>query len=218
MRTFKIVAMLLTVTLLSVQAVRHIYVAYVEPRTSVLDKFNKTEAGKAVEEAKSLEELLVLYAPARKRFDELNQKLKEEKAALSGKEEREVFNDKFNEQHGKELAEFGTLSRAIEDWEHKNIQVTELRVFWAFGIGLFLVGAVLVAVRREWLGLSLMIPGVIEMLWWTSPSIRFDGCPVEFDRLLFNKIVFTLITLAVVIVAWLLNDRGRSTASPLDRS
>lgn len=215
MRILKIVALLVTVLLLSVQAVRHVCVAYFEPRTSVLDRFNETAAGKAVQQAKTLEELVARYEPARKRVDELDRQLKEKKAGLSRREERMVLEESFHEQHGKEYAEARELGAAIEDWEDKNGQVTDLYVFWAFGIGLFLVGAVLVAARCQWLGVAFIIPGIIEMLWWTSPSIRLEGCPLEFDRLLFSKIVFTLLTLAVVIVAWLLHGlMERAKPSP----
>jgi hypothetical protein len=212
MRVLQITALLVTVLVLSAQAVRHIYVAYVEPRTSVLDKYNESDAGKAVREAKSLAELLTLYDPARKRVDELDKELKAAKESKRTREEQQLVAEKFRDDHRDEYRRASELGNAITDWEHKTSQVLELRVFWAFGIGLFLIGAVLLATGRQWLGVSLIIPGIVEMLWWTSPSIRLDGCPVEFDRLLHEKILLTLITLGVVIVAWLLNEfRNRAT-------
>jgi len=220
MRVLKITALLLTIVMLCAQAVRHIYVAYFQPRTSVLDEYAKTDADEAIRRATALEELLVLYDPAKKQVDALDKELKDALASATTREERRLLEEKFQDQHGKEYAREAQLQAAIEDWEHKNQQVTELHVFWAFGIGLFVIGAALSAAGREWLGMSLILPGVVEMLWWTSPSIRFEGCPVEFDRLLFNKIVFTLITLAVVIAAWLLNefrDKAKLFAAPPDR-
>jgi hypothetical protein len=216
MRVLQITALLLTVLALSAQAVRHIYVAYVEPRTSVLDKYQETDASKAVREAASLPELLSHYDPAKKRVDELDKELKSAKEKCKTREERRLIEEKFREDHEQEYGRESELRNAVADWEEKNNQVRELHVFWAFGIGLFVIGAVLVARGRDWLGMALIIPGIVEMLWWTSPEIRLSGCPVEFDRLLLHKIIFTLITLAVVIAAWLLNEfakkRGHSEA------
>jgi len=219
MRVLQITALLVTVLVLSAQAVRHIYVAYVEPRTSVLDKYDESDAGKAVREATSLAQLLSLYDPARKRVDELNKELKAAKESKKTKEEQQLVEEKFRDDHRDEYRRAAELGSAIADWEHKTNQVLELRVFWACGIGLFLVGAVLLAAGRQWLGVSLIVPGIVEMLWWTSPSIRLEGCPVEFERLLHEKILFTLITLGVVIVAWLLNEsrnRAKCEKTPLN--
>jgi len=219
MRVLQITALLVTVLVLSAQAVRHIYVAYVEPRTSALDKYTESDAGKAVREATSLAQLLSFYDPAKKRVDELDKELKAAKESKKTKEEQELVEEKFQDDHKDEYRRAYELRTAIADWEHKTAQVLELRVFWACGIGLFVIGAVLLATGRQWLGVSLIIPGIVEMLWWTSPSIRLEGCPVEFDRLLLEKIAFTLITLGVVIVAWLLNEfrnRAKGDKTPLN--
>jgi hypothetical protein len=215
MRTLQVLALLVTLLILCAQGVRHIYVAYCQPRTSIMDKYTNTPTTKAIEEAKSLKELEDQYAPARKRVDELNKEMKSACETMTIREERRAYEETFREEHSEEYGRASGLAGAIEDWEHKNNQVHELHVFWAFGIGLFIVGAIVLAVGQGWLGMALILPGVVEMLWWTSPSIRLEGCPVEFDRLLLHKVVFTLITLAVIIVAWLVNERRyRATRRP----
>lgn len=54
--------------------------------------------------------------------------------------------------------------------------------------------------------MALIISGFVEMIWWTSPTVGFWGSPVEFDRLLNNKLWFTAITIVLLIVASCLDD------------
>ena len=82
-------------------------------------------------------------------------------------------------------------------------------MFWAFGFALFLIGISLQARGCTWLGMSLLIPGIVEMIWWTSPSFRFAGDPLEFDRLLNNKLCFTIATFALLLAAWYLDQAKR---------
>jgi len=208
MRVLQITCFLLVVLALATQTVQHICVYYVAKQPSVMEKYEKTDTTQAIRKAASLEELLALYDPARKRADELDATLKEVKEAAKTMDERNLVEEKFRETHQEEYSRAEQLRAAIEDWEHKNRQVFELHFFWAFGIGLFVLGAVLVACGRTWLGMSFIIPGVVEMLWWTSPSTSFSGCP---DRLLWNKIALSLVTLTVIIVAWVLNERKNRT-------
>jgi hypothetical protein len=74
------------------------------------------------------------------------------------------------------------------------------------GLGLFSVGA-LVYLKSPWLGLALVVPGVAEMIWWTSPNFRFMGTMPEFERLLNNKLIFTNLALALVVGAWIVARR-----------
>ncbi|NLX96203.1 MAG: hypothetical protein GXY83_08500 [Rhodopirellula sp.] len=63
------------------------------------------------------------------------------------------------------------------------------------------------------MGMSLTIPGIVEMIWWTCPSFRFAGSPLEFDRLLINKLAFTLATIAIILVWWCRTKRMEKKAS-----
>lgn len=53
MNALKTAILLLALLALTTQAVRHIYVRYIEPRTSVLDRFDETAAKKAIQSAAS---------------------------------------------------------------------------------------------------------------------------------------------------------------------
>ncbi len=201
MKVLRTVVFILAMLVLATQAVRHMYVRFIEPRTSALDVYDQTETQKAIQSAESLEELLEQYAPAQKQADALDEQLKKMK---EGKTHDEIIvaRNKFNEEHEEEYDRAKDLKKAIREWETKSKEILELRVFWAFGFGLFLIGIFLQARGFGWLGMAFLIPGVVEMVWWTSPSFRFVGSPLEFDRLLMNKLIFTLVTLAILLVWW----------------
>jgi hypothetical protein len=214
MRVFQIVLFILAMLIITTQAFRHVYVRFLEPRTSVLEKYDQTETEKAIKKAQSLDELLTMYDPAKKVVDELNkQKTKEEENKT--KDELDLFREKFDKIHEKEYARESDLRYAIQDWEHKSKQIYELRVFWAFGLALCLIGTLFILCKRPWFGMSFIIPGAVEMIWWTSPSLGFGGCPLEYDRLLINKLVFTLITFLLIIIWWCLTGKIRSEQKPL---
>lgn len=207
MKALRTVLFILAMVCLTTQAVRHIYVRFLEPRTSVLDKYEQTETKKAILKARSLGDLVAQYDVAKKRFDELESEKKKAEEDKT-KDERDVFRDKFRELHEVEYDRESELRSAIGQWEQRSKEIHELRVFWLFGFAFFLIGGLLQARGRAWLGISLIIPGVAEMIWWTSPSFGFGGSPVEFDRLLINKLVFTLITLLLLIIGWCVTERG----------
>jgi len=201
MKALQIVVFVLAMLVLATLVVRHVYVRFIEPRTSVLDKYDQTETQKAIKSSGSLDELLTQYDPARKQSDDLDKQLKGmEKNKTS--DAIEGIRENFKDEHKQEYDRESDLKRAIREWEEKSKEILELRVFWAFGFALFLIGTLLQARRPAWLGMSLVIPGIIEMIWWTCPSFRFAGSPLEFDRLLMNKLVFTLITIVVLIGWW----------------
>lgn len=210
MRGLQVTVFVLAVLVLTTQAVRHFYVRYLEPRISVLDKYEQTDTEKAIREATSLSELVTQYDSAKKRVNGLDKQRKEAETNKT-KDERDVLRDKFKEEHKEEYEREKDLKRAIEDWEQKSKEIHELRVFWIFGLVLFLIGSVLLKVGQYWPGMSFTIPGIVEMIWWTSPPFRFVGSAQEFDWLLINKLVFTLVTLFLVVFTWYFNQfRNRS--------
>jgi len=201
MNALKIIILALSLLVLTTQAARHIYVRYIEPRISVLDKFEETDATKVIQSAKSLSEIVAQYELARRRTDELDKVLKSQLSVLT-RDEYFMIEQKFKEDHSDEYKREAELKEAIEEWESRSKEILELRVFWSFGFGFFLFGVILLSRGNNWMGLSLIIPGIVEMIWWTSPSFRFAGSALEFDRLLNNKLVFTIITLILLVLAW----------------
>jgi hypothetical protein len=206
MKALKITVFLLAVLVLTTQFARHIYVRYLEARGSVLDRYEQTETRKAIKGAGSLDELVSRYDAAKKRVDELDKQRKKAEANKS-KDDRDVLRDKFGEEYKEDYERESDLKAAIQEWEKRSEEIYELRVFWLFGFAFFLAGAFLLVKGREWPGMAFIVPGIVEMIWWTSPSFRFAGSPIEFERLLMNKLVFTVITLVLVFAAWVMHER-----------
>lgn len=214
MRPLRIVILLLAVLVLTTQAARHIYVRYIEPRTSVLDRFEETDAKKVIQKATTLDEIVKAYEPARKRVDELDKDLKQELSTKT-RDEYYMYEQKWKEDHKQEYEREEELKKAIQEWEDRSKEILELRVFWFFGLAFFLVGVIMLHRGKNWIGTAFLIPGVVEMIWWTSPSFRFVGSPIEFDRLLNNKLGFTLVTLVFILTAWYLSQRkGKKDHQP----
>jgi hypothetical protein len=217
MKSLRTVVFILAMLVLATQAVRHAYVRFIEPQTSALDTYDQTETQKAIQAAESLEELLEQYAPARQQTDDLKNELKDLKEHKTH-DEILVIDDTFREDYKDDYERERDLKKAIKEWEQKSEEILELRVFWAFGFGLFLLGVLLQARGYSWFGMSLLIPGVVEMVWWTSPSFRFAGSPLEFDRLLMNKLVFTLITIVILTGWWALLAAARKKQDPVEKA
>ena len=205
MRKLKITILIMALLVLTTQAVRHVYVRYLEPRTSVLDKFEETEAKKVIQNAAALSDIVKEYEPARKRVDQLNEEMKKE---LFGKPNNEyyILETKYREDHKQEYERETELKKGIRDWEIRSKEILELRVFWLFGFIFFVAGIFMLKKRFAWIGMAFIVSGIAEMIWWTSPSFHFFGSPLEFDRLLNNKLCFTIVTIVLLIVAWCLGE------------
>jgi len=206
MRSLRTVVFIITFFILLTQLARHAYIRFIEPRTSVLDRFDATPARDIIQRATSLEELVSAYETARQRVDELDEELRQ---ALSTRTEDEyyVFREQWNEEHEADYQRERELRNAVGQWERRSGQILELRVFWLFGIVFFLMGMALQWRGGSWLGMAFIISGLLEMVWWTSQSFHFAGSPVEFDRLLENKLIFTAATWLILLAAWYLHRR-----------
>ena len=182
-KTLAIVAILI----LAAQTVRHAYLLWLEPRGSVLDKYDQPLKGQ-ISGATSLEELLRRYDPVRKEVD-----LAKQEAAKAGKEVS--YNDQNQlEPYKSEHA----LREAISDWEGKAKDIRALRFYWFIGFIFFILGFLTYGKLNRWLGLTLLISAFSEFIYWTSPT--FLGTTREFDRLLRNKFVFSLVSLMLLMV------------------
>jgi len=206
MKALKITIFLLAILVLSTQFARHLYVRYLEPRGSILDKYEQTETKKAIKTAVSLDELLSRYDVAKKRVDELDEQRKQAESNMS-KDKRDVFREQFGEKYKEDYERKSDLKEAISEWEKRSNEIYELRIFWLFGFVFFLTGAILFVKGHDWPGMAFIAPGIVEMIWWTSPSFGLAGSPHEFERLLMNKLLFTAVTLILMIATWIWHER-----------
>jgi hypothetical protein len=184
MKALQTTLFVVTALILSTQTVRHVYVRYLEPTRSVLDSYEPPVTAD-IKKANSLDELVKLY-------DEAYNKVK---AADAQPKDPTTVSAKIEEEPYKSER---LLKEAIRDWESKTKEVFELRYFWLSGAAFLIIGFLCYKKVFPWLGLTLLIAGFSEMIWATSPSFR-GGSQTEFDRLLTNKIIFSSISLVLLL-------------------
>ena len=180
------------------QTVRHLYVRWLEPTNSALDKY-EPPVKEGIKKAGSLEELVIQYDEARKKADEARKKTSEA-------ESRDV--DSMTIYLPDQETEI--LKTAIQEWETKSKEIFEMRVFWSCGLVLLLLGLLCYRQQYLWLGLTLITTGLSEMIWWTSPSFRWGGGSREFDKLLTNKIFFSLASIILLLITGYIIERLNS--------
>jgi hypothetical protein len=183
----KTLAVLALLILLS-QTVRHAYMLWFESRGSVLDRFDQP-ARSRIEAAKSLDELVRLYEPARKQVDEARQQ------RTKGGEGQPSYSEQETVEPYKSEIE---LRQAIVDWEAKAKDIHGIRFYWVVGFVFLVVGSLIYKKWNRWSGLVLLIAAFCEFIYWTSPT--FFGPSQEYDRLLRNKLLLSLVTLVLLIV------------------
>lgn len=178
------------------QTIRHAYMLWFEPRGSVLDKFDKPKED--IKAATSLDELVRRYEAAHKQAEEARQEMRQEHAQ-NKTGETVVYADQGTEPYKAETE----LRTAIEDWERKANEVHELRFFWTIGLVLLVLGVVIYKRMNLWIGFTLIIAALSEFIYWCSPT--FFGGTQEFDRLLWNKLVLSLVSLALLgVLVWMI--------------
>jgi len=189
-KTLAIVALLVLVS----QTIRHTYLLWLEPRGSVLDKYDRPLKNE-ITSAASLDELLRRYEPLRQQVDAAR-----EEAAKSGNKigyEQERGTDLFKSE--------SALHEAITDWEQKSKEIHGLRFYWFIGLVLSAIGLLIYKTFNRWLGFTLMIAGFAEFIYWTSPTFLGGGTR-EFDRLLVNKLAYSMISLVLLLAVIFMLD------------
>lgn len=178
-KTLAIVACLFLVA----QTVRHAYTLWFEPRKSVLDKYDKPLRDE-IAAAASVEELLQRYDTARKEVD----RIKAERLASDPHADFDQEKEPFKSERA--------LREGITNWEDHAKEVHALRFYWFVGLFFATLGVACYLRFNRWFGITFLITGFSEFIYWTSPT--FLGVTREFDRLLLNKLVFSLVSLVLL--------------------
>jgi len=110
-KTLFIIALLTLLT----QTVRHLYVRWVEPTSSALDKYEPT-AKEEIKSANSLDELVKQYDEALKKTPEAESKAADPMTTFGQPSETEI------------------IKTAIREWEARTKEIFELRFFWVCGL------------------------------------------------------------------------------------
>ena len=125
MRPVVIVALIIAVSALTAQTLRHAYLRWLQNPDSVLEKYNPTFKDK-IKNAESLEALEKEYAKARekvKKADEENKKSKR----------------KVNRYHSEPYKSERELKTAINKWERRSEEIRKTWFFW-FGFSFIVAG------------------------------------------------------------------------------
>lgn len=179
-----------TLVFLSTQTFRHIHVKYFAPKTSVLDVFDESTE-KEIKESNNLNELVAIYT-------ETQTKVKEYEETKSNKE-IEVHERQAVEPYKSDYK----ARQAIANWEEYNYQILKLRFYWCCGLVSIIIGCLLYVKIDMWIGMVGLITGFSEMIFWTCPTfIGVFGSRVEFERLLKNKLIFSLLAWLILISIW----------------
>ena len=150
---------LFVLALVSVTAytIRHVYYKWFQQRESVLDKY-ETSLTSQIKSAESLDQLLKLYDDAKKKIEAYE--------ADKTNPIIETGRQRWNEPYKTEVE----LKEAIQEWEKKSAEIFELRFYWVVGLLLLIVGYIVFRKVNGWLGLTTIIVGFTEQVYWTSPS------------------------------------------------
>jgi hypothetical protein len=175
----------------TIQTFRHAFVLWVEPRDSVLLKYDETR--EEILSAGSLDELVQQFEEARKKVQQWEQ-------GKSDKEKQQAKSYPPDEPYKSEWM----LRKAIETWEDQQREIWRLHFYWSCGLAILLAGLAAGRWFHPWLGAAWIITAFVEMIWWTSPAFNIFGSQVEFDRLVLWKLVYSLATLAILLGCWYL--------------
>jgi hypothetical protein len=201
MKRLQITMFVIGFVILSTQSFRHIYVKWIEPRSSVLDPFREP-ADTAAASATSLDQLVARYQQARAAVQDYETK---------GNPEVMRHERSETEPYATEMA----LQNRIEEWEAQSRQIFQLRFFWTIGLLATVLGIWCHQRLNAWLGMAAIIGGFTEMAYWTSPLRRSFGAAMEFERLLSNKLVLSLLAWGLLVALWLVVDRaGKAREGP----
>jgi len=181
--------------IVTTQTIRHLYVRVYYDIPSVLDKYDDDEIDEKIKYSSSLDTLLFHFDKAYNEVIQFEKNKTEEELEEVNKYLDEPYNSKSK------------YKNAIQDWEQKEEQIHEVIVFWIVGLILVLLGSLLYHKKGKWLGLSIIIVGFIEMIWWSSPSISTSGSQLEFLKFLNTKLILSLITITILIVLWQIDKR-----------
>ncbi len=161
MRQFQAIIGLLALVTIGAQTLRHAYVLLIEPRESVLDKYEP--AKQDIAETQSLEELITLYEAAQKTAEEF----RKNNLKQPDEEPWEYESRLRAEEPAFQSTEL--LEDAISEWESHNQQLYELHFFWLAGVVVLIIGTVIYLRVQRWAGILCMHP------WHTRNDLGFQS-------------------------------------------
>ena len=190
MRGTKIVFFLIFMIIASTQTFRHIYVKFIEDTASVLDKY-KSGIDAEIEQSEDLDELDKLYGVK-------NEEIK------AYENENPEYKDK--EEYKTLTSDRSKIQYEIRDTEQFRKSQSKLKFYWIAGFCCVVFGCASYFFISKWVGLGSLISGFFEMIIWTSPLWDISNT-LAYSELLNSKLMFSFLTLIVLMGVWLLNEK-----------
>ena len=194
MRGTQITLFVIGLLIIGTQTFRHVYVKWIEPTSSVLDDYRPPIA-EDIAATKDLDELVVLFDAAWKKVQAYEGTASLEDIDLAKRTGSEPYRSE------------GEARDAIERWEAQSRSIFQLRFYWLVGL-LSIVGGLFAYARiNPWLGMVGIITGFTEMAVWTSPLWHSWGPQSQFERLLDQKLILSMVSAVLLIALWLWHAR-----------
>lgn len=202
MKPLQITLFLLAAAIFLTQTVRHTHLMVFGSEPSVLDQFAGDYAEKMkVQEERSTEVLLQEYREVAPKINALEE----------GKSSDEL--KPIRDANSKLYEQYYMLKGEISLRETRHREIRDIWLFCAAGILMIPLGGWFMKRGWRWAGMSLVIPGFLELLWWSSPTFSFGGAAREYQLLLWNKIGLSVIGIVLLYAAWIFAERDRDSAA-----
>jgi hypothetical protein len=138
-------------------------------------------------------------------YESLQETIKQLKEADPSKE---LF--AIRQENAEVFARNDALASELREREALNREIRDMWIFSVAGLVLIAIGSLLYARGHAWPGMSLVLPGFMELMWWSAPSFTLGGAIREYDVLLINKIVLTTVAFVLLYTLWALAERKRA--------
>jgi hypothetical protein len=196
MKGFQITFLIILSCTLSTQAIRHVHqyiYGYEESIIAPVEEF--FEMKEEIRLEASTDELLAEYEVSQEAIRQLRE----------SDSTKELF--QLRQENGELFARNSALRTELQERES---MARELRDIWIFSIAGFILiglGSLFYSRGNEWVGMSLILPGFLELTYWSSPSFSLGGALQEYELLLVNKIILTIIAFVLLFSLWLVSRR-----------
>ncbi len=196
MKGLQITFLIIFGSILSVQAIRHVHLYAYGFEESILDSYQEFFGMKMeIQLEASIDELLAEYKASTEKIKQLRDSDPTKMLRQMRQENAELF------------ARSDALGKELRQREERARQLRDIWLFSIAGYVLIGLGSLLYARGYDWVGISLILPGFQELVWWSAPSFSLGGALQEYHLLLVNKIILTVIAFVLIYTLWFVSRR-----------
>lgn len=185
-KTLFIIAMIIVSSII----IHNMYKLWIEPTGSVLDKYNKFET--ELNKAESLDELIQKYETVQKKIEEYEADSSNFKVADSDYWQTEPYKSKI------------LTEERIREWENKNKEIYKLVFYCLIGIVFLSIGFLLYRKNLKWLGLTFLIMGFTELIYWGTPT--YISQPQIYEKMIITQLIINILSfILLIVIGWFID-------------